>query len=419
MILIIGAGAAGIAAARRLRELGYEARILEARGRVGGRAWTAEIEGNPIDLGAAWIHGTRGNVMAQIARSRGHRVQRTAHGRARVVDGAGRSVDAAGLFRHFFRWLAAAEADAPDGVSLAEHLEDWLRNGQGVVESPDELRRFFSRFMEQWLGGGTDAISARDWNADEDLPGGDGLLVNGYGTLLSEFARDLDIQLDWPVAEVALSGVGVRVTAVDGRVEEGEAVIVTLPLGVLKAGSVRFDPELPRAQRRVIERMGYGALEKVVACFDAPFWGEEHHLATLPASEIEPWASFYPLTPYGHGAVLVAFTGGPASAELHRWSDDRVIDSLCQTLERLGPVPTRPRIVRTRWLEDPYSRGSYSFPSIHSNPSDYDRLSRPHADRILFAGEATHRAHPATVHGAYTSGIREAERLANRAARVA
>lgn len=409
MILVLGAGAAGLAAARRLTDAGASVRVLEGRERVGGRAYTQHDRYGHVDLGAMWIHGTDGNPMTPLADG----LSRTHSERSAFVQ-HDRRLETSEVYRRFFAWLRWSELNGESDESLASTLARWPARG-----TRGEMR-FFRTFMEQWLAGSLDAISARLWDLDVDLPGGDAIPNTGYGCLVAELARGLDVQFGFEVSAISDNGVGVHVQSVDGRSAYGDAAIVTLPLGVLKKGTVAFTPELEPSRNQAIRRMGFGALEKTILVFKAPFWSDRDHLLAVYPGADEPWGTFYPMTPYGQGYRIVAFSGGVGSELLANWDDRRVVDSAMRALRLHFPAAPEPcDLIRTCWRADRFSLGSYSFPSTGMAAEDYDRLALPLTPRVLFAGEATHREHPATVHGAYLSGIREAERLLLRRASAA
>jgi hypothetical protein len=191
-------------------------------------------------------------------------------------------------------------------------------------------------------------------------------------------------------------------------------VIVTLPLGVLKAGVVKFDPPLPEAKTAAIQRLGFGNLTKVIVHFDAPFWPPNQYvfgyspadISASPATIINIWKSH-------QIPALVLLIGGELSREIERWPEARLREWALGVLrEMFGDAVAEPRAVaRSEWSIDPYARGSYSYIAVGSSPTDLEALAEPVGETLFFAGEATHRGHWAAAHGAYASGLREAARI--------
>ena len=189
---------------------------------------------------------------------------------------------------------------------------------------------------------------------------------------------------------------------------------MTLPLGVLKRGGVRFDPPLPERKLQAIARLGMGALTKVILTFESPFWPLNQyvfgHLAPdigeTPTAIVNMWKT--------HGKpVLVMLVGGDQGRAIEQWSTDAVAIWATRVLTDLFgtdvPPPTKLRV--TAWESDPFAQGSYSYIAVGATPDDIEALAAPVGERLLFAGEATTRIHWACMQGAYVSGLREAARL--------
>ena len=185
-----------------------------------------------------------------------------------------------------------------------------------------------------------------------------------------------------------------------------DRVIVTVPLGVLKAQTIAFDPPLPERKRRAIERLGFGLLNKVVLSFEEAFWPESPDMIGLVGPN-QPVADLVSGLTFAGTPLLVGLRGGAAARSREALSDQ---DAIGEVLAALGaPEPSGALV--TRWAADPSARGSYSFLAVGSTPADLRALAEPLGERLLFAGEATHEEFFATVHGAYMSGIREAGRI--------
>ena len=266
---------------------------------------------------------------------------------------------------------------------------------------------------DDWAAG-ADNLSLLWWDDGYEVYGyGDSVFMGGAGVLIERLAEGLDVRLNHPVRRVEHGKDGVRVSVGDVTFA-AEVAIVTLPLGVLKAGSVAFDPPLPCEKAQAIQRLGMGALTKVVLFFDSPFWPPNQYvfgylspdIGHAPTSIINVWKTH-------QQPVLVMLIGGERGREIESWPHDRVENWAKNVLEDVfGPDSPAPRkIAVTQWDSDPFARGSYAYVAVGATPEDIEALAAPVGDNLLFAGEATVRTHWACLHSAYVSGLREAARL--------
>ncbi|CAN0042255.1 unnamed protein product, partial [Scytosiphon promiscuus] len=208
-----------------------------------------------------------------------------------------------------------------------------------------------------------------------------------------------------------------RVTSTDGKVVEADAVVVTLPLGVLKARVVDFVPSLPERKAQAISALGYGCLNKVVLEFPKAFWLLKMGSRRLLAHVSETPGDFYlflDLTNMCGRPVLVALIPGEQAHRAERESAGETAGRCLTVLRRVFPevtVPAPLHAAASRWGSDKWSRGSYSFVRVGSSSEDMRALGTPVGQNLHFAGEATSMKYPATVHGAWLSGIREAKSI--------
>ncbi len=231
------------------------------------------------------------------------------------------------------------------------------------------------------------------------------LLPNGYGQLVAHLSRGLQIRPDTAVTRIDHRGTTVTLTTTQGTVT-ADRVIVTVPLGVLKTDAIAFDPPLPEAKSQAIQRLGFGLLDKVVLRFDEPHWAAEPDVfgvvgADAPVSDVLNGLRFSD-TP-----LLVGLRAAGNALDREALSDRAAVEQVRATLG----LPEPAGALVTRWAADPFARGSYSFLAVGSSPDDQRALAEPVGDRLHFAGEATQEEFFATVHGAYLSGLREAERI--------
>ena len=311
------------------------------------------------------------------------------------------------------RLLAELGPDA----SAADGIEAFVA-GAGLAPGPARRARQALRALVE--GESADLAERQSlrwmWNEMEyeghyfgDAPEG------GYRRLAEAMAAGVDLRLGVDVAEIASSAGGVRVRSADGTSEDGSHVVVTVPLGVLKRGALKFRPALPPDRLAAIERLGFGRYEKVALRFDEPFW----RTAGLPHAMIFPRDSRAPavwaigLDAFGAGPVLVfqifhsaaRHVLGADPDDAARW----VLDLLADAIGRACPAPAA--VAVTSWANDRYSGGAYTHIPPGANPADADVLGEPIGGRLLFAGEHTQSTRLAYADGAMTSGIREAKRL--------
>ncbi|WP_422745766.1 flavin monoamine oxidase family protein [Mycobacterium sp. WMMD1722] len=403
-VVVIGAGFAGLAAARRLAEAGVRVTVVEARDRIGGRTRTDTSLGVPVDLGASWIHGTEGNPLLGLADQVGARTIPTDFEDV-VLLGPGGAVDPGAAAAASADWhqISGALQRRVETADSDETVADGLA---GIANLNDPLVAWnVASSIAGEYAADPDQLSLRWFGSEEELGGPDVLLPDGYTQLSARLAQGLDVRRSTEVTRIAHSSATVRVETSQGTMT-ADRVIVTVPLGVLKAGAIGFDPPLPAAKRSAITRLGFGLLNKVVVMFDEPFWPRERPVIGL-VGDNQPVTDLVNGWLFTDRPLLVGLRAGDAAWSREPMSDADAVGELVTALR--APRPTGSLV--TRWGEDRYARGSYSFIAVGSGPDDMDVLAEPVGDRLLFAGEATNAEYFGTVHGAYLSGVREAERI--------
>lgn len=409
-VVVVGAGVAGLAAARVLADAGLSIVVLEARARVGGRIWTSEAWPDvPVDLGASWIHGTDGNPVYQFAREKGIATTVFDVG---SFDGAGTSVLYAGSGRRLgereqeraddelasaVRLLEdEAEAPAADEVSLRQAMAGLPGAGPAVDTGLTALAADY--------GATPDQLALTAMLEEDSFPGAQRIFPAGFGQLTARLAQDLPIRLGSPVTSISWDGDRVTVRTATGEWAAAKA-IVTVPLGVLKAGAIAFEPQLPQRHRQAIERLGFGRFEKLVLRFDSAFWDDADAIEVL-LEPGRPFAGWYNLQRAADKPALMALNGGAAAESLSGVPVDGQVQRAMEVLTRLYGERALPPVAAqaSAWWDDPFSRGSYSFTAVGSSEEDRAVLGEGIDGRLWLAGEAQHPSRHSTVHGAWMSG---------------
>ena len=430
-VVVVGAGMAGLVAARLLHDSGFDVTVLEARDRLGGRTWTDDSLGAPLDLGGSWVHGVDGNPLTlwcerlgiQLVDSDGERKLIDPRATAPTREGQRRRALRGRLaFRAAMAWAswrsrAMIRAWGPRSISVRQAVEPLLQ-APWLPEIDRLVVATFIEMSEGVQGAPWDAIAAEEWFPTEGLernaqPRG------GFRQLVEDAARPLAIRRGAPVQRLAWRGDGVTALLEGGEAIEADRAVVAVPLGLLRAGLPTLDPAPPPRQVEAIGRLGYGAgvLAKLYLRFPRQFWpNEPKWFGRLPDAPdrrgtFNTWVSHVEET---GRPVLLSFSNGATAAGLDREADDDAVRAVAMDSLRkmFGDAVVEPDgMLFPRWLSDPWSRGGYSYPGVGSAPGDRADHARPLGQRVFFAGEATEPVEYGTVHAALWSGEQAAEAI--------
>jgi monoamine oxidase len=288
---IIGAGMSGMGAARDLVDAGRHVEVFEARDRIGGRTWTDHSLGIPMDMGASWIHGPKGNPLTKLAKKAGAVRVKTEY------------EDVYGL--------------TPDGDNIADDdIADWVWEAFAV---------------DQNYGMSRAKLSEEAFEEGEDLPGTDVVFPRGYESLFPNLTKGYEVTLNQVVEAVEWGDDGARLV-IDGQAHAFDAVIVTVPIGVLQAGHLRFDPALPNDKQDAIGKLGLGLLNKLYLKFDKPFWDVDKPWIMLAADKKLPFSSWFNFTYVTGAPVLCVFQGADQAWDWEEKSDAETLQCALDTL---------------------------------------------------------------------------------------
>ncbi|MDE2364543.1 MAG: FAD-dependent oxidoreductase, partial [Hyphomicrobiales bacterium] len=386
-VVVVGAGAAGLAAAHELRRLKRDFILLESRDRIGGRVFTETALGAPYDAGAFYIHWADRNPWASIARDLGvATAPDTPQGAFRnFVDGVeAQAAASAARRRQFARLSALLDGEGVADVSIAQAAR---AADPALGEAADGLARFA-------VGEEPQRVSARDYAR---LWSGEDLVVpSGYGALVQAYGRDVPVRTGVRVTAIDWSGRGVVVETNAGAIRAGKA-IVTTSIGVLKSGAIRFAPDLPAATREALDGLEMGALSKIGMSFD--FAKLDVARGDIFSRRQGNGGFDFECRSFGRDLVVAIF-GGDFARDVARTDEDAVAHALDAFADVVG---ARARgafkgACVNAWFRDPAALGCYSH-CLPGHADAREKLALPVGERLYFAGEAT-----GMIGGAMTAG---------------
>jgi monoamine oxidase len=396
-VVIVGGGAAGLAAARRLHEAGIDCLIVEARNRLGGRAWTATQAGFALDHGCGWLHSADRNPWAAIAQAQKRTIDKTPPPWARSSMGfrQGEQQDYRAAFHAFHERvseLVRADADVPVAAAL-ELGGRW----NGLIAA---VVTFIS-------GAEPECVSARDFDnyADTEV---NWRVAEGFGAAIAAHGEGLPVALGYPVHRIDHSGKRLKIETAKGVIA-ADRVIVTLPTTVMAEMKQLFAPALPE-KIETARNLPLGLDDKLFIALERPeqFEADSRLFGAKDASK----TAAYHIRPFGR-PMIEAFFGGSNAWELEAAGEGAFFDFAIAELsgllgadfgKRLKPIHIH------HWGADPFARGAYSYAKL-GKVDCRAALAAPVDNRLFFAGEACSKHDYSTAHGAFFTGVAAAEQV--------
>nr|XP_057904008.1 lysine-specific histone demethylase 2 isoform X2 [Doryrhamphus excisus] len=420
-VVVIGAGASGLAAARQLHNFGSQVLVLEARQRIGGRVWDDNSLGVTVGRGAQIVNGCVNNPVALIWTSA---CTSWASAATCFRRGAGAPTPPltsawTSTSTPFWMWCRSGGR-----TSRRARTCRWEESGIQFSELEEKVLQFHLSNLEYACGSSLKQVSARSWDHNEffaQFSGDHTLLTHGYAALLHKLAEGLDIRTECPVQSIDYSGDVVRVTCSNGSQWTAKKLLLTVPLTLLQRNFIQFNPPLPERKMKAIHSLGAGIIEKIALQFPYRFWDSKiqgaDYFGHVPPSPDKRglFTVFYDMDPQGKQAVLMSVIAGDAVAAVRDMEDEDVVHECVKVLRELfkeQEVPEPLRSFVTHWSKDTWSQMSYSFVKMGGSGEAYDIIAEDVQGKLFFAGEATNRHFPQTVTGAYLSGVREASKMA-------
>ena len=328
-IVVVGAGAAGLSTASQLKKAGCTVTVLEGRERIGGRAWTENLHGSPIDLGASWFHGVNTHSLTPKAKQLGIELIPTDYENGILFDSSGKRFEWQRL-NHLYDFVY----DSIFGKTSKESMGKSIESFRETLSSEEKI--WFDYVVvseiEHEYAGHVDSLSLLAASEGSRPIGGDAVPQTGYAPFMEDLAEGLDIHLSTRVSQISHDEYGVTVTT-DKQDFTGDAVVVTLPLGVLKSGDIQFRPDLSTKQQAAINGLEMGLLNKIAIKFKNPFWDPTVDLIGRIPDKRGFFVEWYNGIPWTGEPILVGYNAAQTAEEIETWTDDETLESALSTLQ--------------------------------------------------------------------------------------
>jgi polyamine oxidase len=339
-VIVIGSGFAGLAAAHALKNASFEVVVLESRDRIGGRICTDFSFGFPVDLGASWLHGVcEENPLAPLIGRLGLPLYRTSGDDSVLYDHDLESYalfDTSGqqvpqelvqmigvVFETILKETDKLRKENSEDMSIAKAIAIVLEKNPHLRQeglAHDVLQWYLCR-MEGWFATDAETISLQSWDQEVLLPGGHGLMVRGYRPVINTLAKDIDIRLRHRVTQVVRHNYGVEVMVESGKTFVADAAVITVPVGVLKANTIKFQPRLPDWKEEAIRDLSVGTENKIALHFERVFWPNVEFIGVVSTTTYgcSYFLNLHKATGY---PVLVYMPAGRLAHDIEKLSDE-------------------------------------------------------------------------------------------------
>lgn len=410
-VIIIGAGISGLAAAKKLKEKGFDITVLEAQDKVGGRLRTNRTLGVAFDEGASWIHGINGNPISTLAQQAGMNTFETIDDQSDACYDLGGVLRNSAIYDNAETELYSILNTLKNSGNATQSFET-IFNNLYPAKANDRLWKFLLSTYVTFDTGDLNNLSSLLYNEGEEFGGAEKIATNGFDTIPNFLANGLNILLNQRVAKIDYSDTKVKITH-NGTVSEADYVVVTVPLGVLKSGNIEFVPALPSAKQNAIQKIGMNCVNKFILTWDTAFWDNTQYICYTP--EIKDKFNYFVNVKKFHPSVnaLMTFAYADYARQTETMADAQLINEIMTHLRDIygTNIPNPTNMLRTKWQANENSFGAYSYTAVGTEMKHFDDLAEEINDKLFFAGEHTEADYFSTAHGAYLSGIREANKI--------
>lgn len=420
-VILIGAGMAGAAAARTLQDAGCEVVVLEARDRTGGRVHTHTDWGTNIELGANWIHNAHlpENPLLNYAKKLNIKMHSTSYSNLKVYDAHGDKISklTLGLFYLWFEKKLNKNVslinNSSSDISLKEVLDTILKDPHFSAKEKRIASLIEESYSNNLAVNLQDASAKYYLNTSVRKEENDLFVLGGYNKIIQDVMQGIDIKLNHIVREVRHKRDGVEVIT-DQQTFAADYVMITVPISILQKGQIAFSAALPDWKMNAFSKMKMGIFNKVVMEFTEKFWEGDADFQCYPTDLGNAFGIALNYHHYTDKPILIAMPVDKAGLWVENNDIEVIQKSWQQILHQAHPGKTIEfkNIMTTKWNADKFSQGSYTHVPVGATTADFEALQKE-VGRIHFAGEATDIAHHGTVHGAYISGVREANKILN------
>ncbi len=427
-MLIIGGGISGLEAARLLREYGVKTLILEGRNRTGGRIWSIRSKsGHMIDMGAAWIHGINGSIpngllsnplwdLIKKANISTRPTQRNDFEIFYPINDTISNVES--WFNEYMNFIREETRLSLTNISIGYYSNLFIKQKKLTKKQEYAFNSYLHNMIECTEGAQLNSISAKGLLDITSVHYGDEHVLHDNGFMqitdyLTKYAGK--ILFNKIVKKINSNDEFVEVETNDGFIYRSLFVILTVPLGVLKTKQIKFVPQLPQWKLDVIDRLGFGNLDKIILIWNQSWWNSTNYYFMRISSKPNHFGYWVNENKWNDKPVIISFFPGISNyRQQFIQNKTKIVEDIICILQEMFPninIPLPVETYLTNWNEDPLSSGSYSYISINQKYEDPFYLSEPINNRLLFAGEATSTDSYGYAHGALITARREVTRL--------